>query len=304
MTKSRVPDLPNEILIEVTKQFGLVSHPGQYIIPGDQRQALTNLCRTNHFFNICASEVLHKRVHVTSNNIEDFVIRVRGAGTTGTPKVKFISFAGFGNHITDRKFFCIIYILDRLPLENLTHILFDLPLRSFYQVPSPNDKPPSLVLELTNALTSFPNVEEFISVQDEAYLLGWLTGPVLWPHWPVIRRLALYNPEILEEVFIEGIVESTTLQKLFVLNPRLVGGAETDDEFAELIDEASPDTAIVFLDADNLGDASTDGDYVFLAKEEEHLDPLLRYVKDQPERVYLVDVDAITDKHDKRGSLD
>lgn len=289
-----------EVHRQIVEEVGMPSHPSQYLIPKAQRQDLCSLCLTNSFVHSIATEILHKRVHITPRNLASFVERVKEPGRSGLPKVKFLAFVTFASALSTRQMESIVAILQLLPPETITHVLFDMPLRSVYRVPEPNDHPESAVLRMTRALNEFFNVKEFISVQDEAHLLGWMTGPVLWPHWPQIQRIALYNAEILEARFIEDVVQSSTLRLLCCLNPRLAGGLETDDVFAELIDQADPELTFLFLDLENMGDEETDGDYFPIAKEEMHCEPLLRYVIEQPERIILVDVDEIADEQDKR----
>ncbi|KIO34414.1 hypothetical protein M407DRAFT_218619 [Tulasnella calospora MUT 4182] len=295
-----LPELPTEVHRQIVENVGMPSYPSQYLIPQTQRQDLGSLCLASNFFHSIATEVLHARVHITPRNISSFVQRVKDS-VAGPPKVKFLAFVGFAFVLPEWEQEFIITILQGLPSETVTHILFDMPLRSIYRVPSPNDNPESSVLRMTHALNQFVNVKEFISVRDEAHLLGWMTGPVLWPHWPQIQRVALYNPEILEEAFIEAIVQSKSLRLMCCLNPRLAGGIETDEDFAELIDQAAPELSFLFLDAENMGDEETDGDYFPIAKEELYSEPLLHYAIEEPDRVTLVDVEEITDELDKRS---
>ncbi|KAG8941476.1 hypothetical protein FRC04_004185 [Tulasnella sp. 424] len=297
---SKVPELPIEVHRQIVQEVGMPPHPLQYIVPIVQRKDLRNLCLVNSVFQSIATEVLHTRVHVTPRNLRSFARRVKEPGRAGPPKVKFLSFVAFAFMLPSWEAEVIVAILQQLSPETITHVLFDMPLRTVYRVPKPDDDPESLVLQMTRALNQFVNVEEFISARDEAHLLGWMTGPVLWPHWPKIQRVALYNAEILEERFIEAVVQSKTLRLLCCLNPRLAGGIETDEDFAELIDQAQPELSFLFLDAENEGDEETDSDYFPIAKEDMHSEPLLHYVVEQPERVTLVDVDMITEEADLR----
>ncbi|KAG8928947.1 hypothetical protein FRC01_005154 [Tulasnella sp. 417] len=301
-TAPNIPVLPTEVHRQIVEDVGMPSYPSQYLVPQTQRQDLCNMCLVNNYFHSISTEVLHARVHITPRNINSFVQRVKKLGMAGSPKVKFLAFVDFA-FFPEWELEFIITILQELPTETVTHILFDMPLRSIYRVPNPNDNPESAVLRMTQALNQFANVKEFISVRDEAHLLGWTTGPVLWPYWPKIERVALYNPEILEEAFIEAIVQSKSLRLMCCLNPRLAGGIETDDDFAELIDQVEPELCFLFLDAENMGDEETDGDYFPIAKEEFHSEPLLRYAIEQPDRITLVDVEEITDELDKRSPI-
>ncbi|KAG9046189.1 hypothetical protein FS837_004901 [Tulasnella sp. UAMH 9824] len=293
--------LPTEIHRQIVEDVGMPSHPSQYLIPPRQRQALCKLSLVSNAFHSIATEVLHERVHITPQNIGKFVRRIMEPGMAGPPKVKFLAFVGFSSELSEWELDLVIAILEQLPSETVTHILLDMPLRSIYREPEPGDDPESSVLRMTDALNRFFNVKEFVSVRDEAHLLGWFTGPVVWPHWPQIQRVALYNPEILEEKFIEAVVQTKSLRLICFLNPRLIGGAETDEDFSELIDQADLELSFLFLDTENTGDEETDGDYVGIAKEDGHSDPLLRYAIDQPDRVILVDVEEITDNLDGRS---
>ncbi|KAG8957600.1 hypothetical protein FRC00_003753 [Tulasnella sp. 408] len=295
------PELPTEIRRQIVEDVGMPLHPSQYLIPHPQRQALCSLSLVSSVFHSIATEVLHERVHITPQNIGSFVQRIMEPGMAGPPKVKFLAFVGFASELRDYELDLVIAILQELPSETVTNILLDMPLRSIYREPEPGDDPESSVLRMTDALNRFFNVKEFVSVRDEAHLLGWWTGPVVWPHWPQIQRVALYNPEILEERFIEAVVQTKSLRLICFLNPRLVGGAETDEDFSELIDQAELELSFLFLDAENMGDEETDGDYVGIAKEDWHSDPLLRYAINQPDRVTLVDVEEITDSLDRRS---
>lgn len=82
-------------------------------------------------------------------------------------------------------------LLDR----HLKRLVIDMPLRSYYP-----DEPGSanLRLILRNSFLQLQNVQEFISVRDELYLSTRIPGnsniePPVWSQWTHLRRLALYN---------------------------------------------------------------------------------------------------------------
>ncbi len=84
----------------------------------------------------------------------------------------------------------------------LRRLIIDMPLRSYYP-----DEPggPSLRSDLRAAFLNLKAIEEFTSVRDELYLSTILPGnhtlePRVWANWPNLRRLALYNVDISDDL--------------------------------------------------------------------------------------------------------
>ncbi|PYH80060.1 hypothetical protein BO82DRAFT_339029 [Aspergillus uvarum CBS 121591] len=80
----------------------------------------------------------------------------------------------------------------------LRNLIINIPLRSLY----PEDDVQGLRVTLRAAFAHLPALEDFCSVQDELYLKSlpqdpeageMIEEPPVWPTWPRLRRLALYN---------------------------------------------------------------------------------------------------------------
>ena len=86
----------------------------------------------------------------------------------------------------------------------LKNLVIDMPLRYLY----PCDDKQGIRKPLREAFCRLTALEEFCSVQDEFFIDALETGdePEVWPTWPRLRRLALYNPYA-------GDIFATDLQK-------------------------------------------------------------------------------------------
>jgi hypothetical protein len=75
----------------------------------------------------------------------------------------------------------------------LTSLIIDMPLRSLY----PESDHRGVRKVLRHGFELLVNLEEFVSVRDELYLatvVDWAEAPVWSMCWPLLRRIALYNP--------------------------------------------------------------------------------------------------------------
>ena len=99
----------------------------------------------------------------------------------------------------------------------LTRLVINLPLRYLY----PEDDVHQLRSVLREAFSRLTNLEEFCSMQDELFLNTVSTHiqPEIWPMWPRLRRLALYNACLNSPGFVDELKACSNLTHLVFPRP-------------------------------------------------------------------------------------
>lgn len=113
-----------------------------------------------------------------------------------------------------------IHTLFDLLADGLKRLVIDMPLRSSYP-----DEPAgrSIRPTLRHAFKKLKKLEEFVSVRDELYLStvfpdDWTVEPPVWSFWPRLRKLALYNQDI-DEDLPKALRQLPTLELLLLTRP-------------------------------------------------------------------------------------
>lgn len=110
----------------------------------------------------------------------------------------------------------IVNQIDRLFTHiciTLKKLVIDMPLRYLY----PYDDTQGIRKCLREAFCRLTTLEDFCSVQDELFLDAHESRdePEVWPTWPHLRRLALYNPNV-EDLFVKDLQKCPTLTHLVI----------------------------------------------------------------------------------------
>lgn len=111
--------------------------------------------------------------------------------------------------------------------NTLTRLVIDIPLRSLY----PEDDEHSVRSILRAAFSELTALEEFCSARDELFLESEATPrsePEVWPLWPRLKRLALYNPDIASRGFLNGVKNCPNLTHLVLTRLDGVGNFPND----------------------------------------------------------------------------
>ncbi|KAF2680714.1 hypothetical protein K458DRAFT_279906, partial [Lentithecium fluviatile CBS 122367] len=82
--------------------------------------------------------------------------------------------------------------------STLRRLIIDMPLRTCHA----EDDHLGVRAVLREGFSRLENLEEFVSVQDELYLVLWDENEApFWTRWKRLKRLAIYNPDVEDEFF-------------------------------------------------------------------------------------------------------
>jgi hypothetical protein len=121
---------------------------------------------------------------------------------------------------------------------HLRRVLIDMPLRSYY----PEDDALGIRPILRSAFADLPALEEFCSVRDELYL-DTLVAPseewLVWSLWPKLRTIALYNVDVLNHRFWEGLRQLENIETVVLTRSDGLEEVDIKREWRKQFDEAT-----------------------------------------------------------------
>lgn len=113
-----------------------------------------------------------------------------------------------------------------------------MPLRSYYS----EDDALGIRPILRSAFADLPALEEFCSVRDELYL-DTLVAPseewLVWSLWPKLRTLALYNVDVLNHRFWEGLRQLENIETVVLTRSDGLEEVDIKREWRKQFDEAT-----------------------------------------------------------------
>ncbi|KAG5288323.1 hypothetical protein I7I48_10531 [Histoplasma ohiense] len=218
-----VPALPNELILHIIRCLIPSPPPVAFAAPHPVTKTLLNLTLVSrltsgtakglllkHCLYIESSDRLAKLIHLRERSLVDL--------TTAAPKGLFLSpfpqenldFPSIAQNVS--------LLLSDIK-RTLTRLVINLPLR--YLRPEYDEHLVRPVLR--EAFSGLTALEEFCSMQDELYLDTdeHHLQPSVWPTWPQLRRLALYNACVDDATFVAGIKRCFNLTHLVL--PRADG---------------------------------------------------------------------------------
>lgn len=200
---TKMPYLPTEIVLQIIAD--LIPPKSNEIFPPSHliTRTLVSLTLTSKLTRLCAQQLLldHCLYIDSSQRLEAFLdgyqksISTHNTDEQWRKKPKLLFLAPFPSDSLEQP--QTVRRVDELSLslsDNLERLVIDMPLRRLY----PDEDHQGLRKLLRKAFLRLTALEEFCSVRDELYLetVGRRTDPEVWPAWPRLRRLALYNISI------------------------------------------------------------------------------------------------------------
>jgi len=181
--------------------------------------ALRQLALVSHSFHDWTTPALYRCVALlTPNNISYFSRTMRNSNMHG-PKsahVRTLQLDGFEDRLSARSAQNICTILHAVA-PSLRRLFINLPLRYISPFQPNNEKFKRQPLRRALESLSPHNLTEFVSGRDELFVGQYGEGPLVWPDWAGLRRLALYNP-VVDNVFLHALSNLPLLEVLVVVN--------------------------------------------------------------------------------------